>query len=247
MPDTYPVNFILDIGNTRSKVALIKNEEFVFSKSYEELTLQEIDLLLSTYSPQKAIVSAVGRIQPNVLAHIQLHLNTIVLGKNTPVPIKSNYQTPNTLGYDRIAVAVAANHIHPHKNVLVIDAGTAITYELVTAEGVYQGGAISPGITLRFKALNNYTAKLPLLEKTENYPLIGQNTNDCIYSGVLNGIIGEIDAYIDMVRKKHPIEVILTGGDSIFLSDKLKNSIFVNQNLMPIGLNRILEFNTQNI
>lgn len=237
------MNLVLDIGNTLAKVALIQDKEIIFSKSYKELTLMDLDAILSSYSPQKAIASIVGKIRPELINLIQSRIITIILDQNTPIPLKNQYSTPETLGYDRIAVAVAANSLYPSRNVLIIDAGTAITYDLVTSDAVYLGGAISPGISLRFNALNSHTAKLPLLEKVENYPLIGQNTSECILSGVLNGVIGEIDAYIDNVKKTYPIETVLTGGDSNFLVDKLKNSIFVNQNLMTIGLNKILEFN----
>lgn len=237
------MNLILDIGNTLAKVALIQDQETIFSKSYKELTLMDLDAILSRYSPQKAIASIVGKIRPELINLIQSRVTTIILDPNTPIPLKNQYSTPETLGYDRIAVAVGANSLYPSKNVLIIDAGTAITYDLVTSDSVYLGGAISPGISLRFSALNSHTAKLPLLEKTGNYPLIGQSTNECILSGVLNGVIAEIDAYIDNVKNTYPVETVLTGGDSNFLVDKLKNSIFVNQNLLTIGLNMILEFN----
>lgn len=237
------MNLILDIGNTLAKVALIQDQETIFSKSYKELTLMDLDAILSSYSPQKAIASIVGKIRPELINLIQSRVTTIILDPSTPIPLKNQYSTPETLGYDRIAVAVGANSLYPSKNVLIIDAGTAITYDLVTSDSVYLGGAISPGISLRFSALNSHTAKLPLLEKTGNYPLIGQSTNECILSGVLNGVIAEIDAYIDNVKNTYPVETVLTGGDSNFLVDKLKNSIFVNQNLLTIGLNMILEFN----
>ncbi len=237
------MNLILDIGNTLAKVALIQDQETIFSKSYKELTLMDLDAILSSYSPQKAIASIVGKIRPELINLIQSRVTTIILDPSTPIPLKNQYSTPETLGYDRIAVAVGANSLYPSKNVLIIDAGTAITYDLVTSDSVYLGGAISPGISLRFSALNSHTAKLPLLEKTGNYPLIGKSTNECILSGVLNGVIAEIDAYIDNVKNTYPVETVLTGGDSNFLVDKLKNSIFVNQNLLTIGLNMILEFN----
>lgn len=238
------MNLILDIGNTFSKVTIVENLNIVYHQSYSNLGLNDIEEVSKTYSVTNAIVSIVGKISPEVFRFLESNFKTLVLDKNTKLPIKNHYITPETLGYDRIAVAVAANFLYSQKDVLVIDAGTAITYELVTANGEYKGGAISPGISLRFKALNDHTAKLPLLEKPEIFPLIGQNTPDCIYSGVLNGVISEVDGYIDLVKTNFPgIYVLLTGGDSNFFANKLKNSIFVNQNLMIIGLNRILEFN----
>ncbi len=238
------MNLIFDIGNTLAKIAIVDGQNIVFHKSYQNLCLQDIEAIIKNHPINKVIISIVGKINPEVLSFLESNFKTLVLNKNTKLPIKNHYGTPNTLGYDRIAVAVAANFLHPKKDVLVIDAGTAITYELVTSQGEYKGGAISPGISLRFKSLNDHTAKLPSLEKTERFPIIGQNTADCIYSGVLNGVISEVDGYIDLIKTNFPdIYVLLTGGDSNFFANKLKNSIFVNQNLMIIGLNRILEFN----
>jgi len=238
------VNLILDIGNTLSKVTIVENQNIVYHQRYSNLGLNDIEEISKTYSISNTIVSIVGKISPEVLRFLENNFKTLVLNKNTKLPIKNHYSTPETLGYDRIAVAVAANFLYPQKDVLVIDAGTAITYELVTANGEYKGGAISPGISLRFKSLNDHTAKLPYLEKSEKFPIIGKNTADCIYSGVLNGVISEVDGYIDLIKTNFPdIYVLLTGGDSNFFANKLKNSIFVNQNLMITGLNRILEFN----
>lgn len=238
------MNLILDIGNTLAKVAAVKDDETVFSKSYEDLSLTALTELIAEYSPDKSIVSCVGRLNPKILDYLQNQTKAIVLNQHTRLPIGSYYQTPETLGYDRIAVAVGANYLYPNRNLLIIDAGTAITYDIVTSENNYIGGAISPGVSLRFKSLNLFTEKLPLLQKTENFPLVGQDTSSCIHSGVLNGIIAEIDGYTHNVTTIYgDIIAVLTGGDSNFFANKLKNSIFVNQNLMVTGLNRILEFN----
>jgi len=143
-----------------------------------------------------------------------------------------------------LAGAVGANYLFPDRHVLVVDIGTAITYDLVTRQGVYKGGAISPGLRLRFKALNSYTTKLPLIEKYEVVDIIGSSTVECISSGVINGTALEIDGYIDKISSIYDdCMVVLTGGDAYFLANMLKNSIFVNPFLMVIGLNRILEFN----
>ena len=238
------MNLILDIGNTLAKIAIVDGQNIVFHKSYPNLCLQDIEAIIRNHPINKVIISIVGKVNPEILIFLESNFKTLVLNENIKLPIKNHYSSPKTLGYDRIAVAVAANFLYPQKDVLIIDAGTAITYELVTAFGEYKGGAISPGISLRFKSLNDHTAKLPYLEKSEKFPIIGQNTADCIYSGVLNGVTSELDGYIDLIKTNFPdIYVLLTGGDSNFFANKLKNSIFVNQNLMIIGLNRILEFN----
>lgn len=238
------MNLILDIGNTLAKVAIVENQNIVYSQSHDGIVLNDIKDIARNYDVHKCIISIVGKTNSEIINFLNANYSTIILNAETKLPIKNLYSTPETLGYDRIAVAVGANYLYPNRNTLVIDAGTAITYELTTAQGEYKGGAISPGISLRFKALNDHTAKLPYLEKTDKYPTIGQTTNDCIRAGVLNGVVNEIDGYIDQIKTISPdICILLTGGDSNFFASKLKNSIFVNQNLMAIGLNRILDFN----
>lgn len=238
------MNLIVDIGNTLSKIAIVDGDIVKFSNKFNSLNANDIEEVLNKYPIKKSIISIVGNVDERIIKYLTANCKTIILNQETPIPIKNQYSTPKTLGYDRIAVCVGANYLFPQKDILVIDAGTAITYEIITSEGIYLGGAISPGISLRFKSLNDHTSKLPYLEKDETYPLIGTNTKDCIYSGILNGIVAEADNYIDSIKTKFPlIYVLLTGGDSNFFANKLKNSIFVNQNLMIIGLNRILEFN----
>jgi type III pantothenate kinase len=162
----------------------------------------------------------------------------------TPIPLKNSYSTAETLGTDRLAAAVGANFFYEGKNVLAIGCGTAITYDFVTEAGEYVGGAISPGIGIRFKALNQFTAKLPLVEIDEKFPILASTTRESILSGVLNGAIHEVDGYIDAIHQNFSdFEVILTGGDANFFVGKLKNAIFVVPNLVLIGLNRILYHN----
>ena len=238
------MNLIIDIGNTLTKVAVTENDNIVFSNRYEEFTKETLIAIVSKYSPQRSIISAVGKTDITLTDYLINQLPTVELDHKTQLPITNLYKTPETLGRDRIAAVVGANYLYPSADLLVIDSGTAITYDLINSKAEYLGGAISPGIALRYKSLHQYTANLPLLSGLENDFLIGTNTNECIESGVLNGIIGEVDYYIDRVKKDYPsIKVVLTGGDSNFFDNKLKNSIFVVQNLVLIGLNRILDFN----
>ncbi|HOA09063.1 MAG TPA: type III pantothenate kinase [Tenuifilaceae bacterium] len=240
------MNLIIDVGNTQVKVALMEQGEIVFLKSFSTLSAGSMEEILSTYLPHKAIVSVVGNFQPEILSYLSQKLMVHVLGSKSKLPLKNTYETPLTLGYDRIAVAVGAITLYPNQNVLVVDCGTAITYDVVTSDEIYLGGGISPGISLRFKSLNDYTAKLPLLSISNTFSLIGRNTNDCILSGVLNGVVAEVDAYIEKFNLIYSnSRVVLTGGDSSFFVDKLKNSIFVNPNLIYTGLNRILELNAE--
>ncbi|MGL4492132.1 MAG: type III pantothenate kinase, partial [Tannerellaceae bacterium] len=156
------------------------------------------------------------------------------------------YKTPNTLGRDRLAAVVGAHSIKPGHNLLVIDAGTAITYEFLNAEGCYMGGNISPGMKTRFKALNYYTQKLPLLNEDGDTPDLGDSTETAIRSGVVNGVVFEIDGYINSLRSKYSdLFVFLTGGHSFYFERRLKNSIFADINLVLIGLNTILDYNVE--
>ena len=161
-----------------------------------------------------------------------------------PLPIQIKYKTPKTLGVDRIAAVCGAIDIFPNKDSLVIDAGTAITYDFVDRQGNYEGGAISPGIEMRFEALHTFTERLPLVTKTGDLPLIGSSTETCIRSGVLNGAIAEMEGIIINYKQLYPdLGVVLCGGDSLFFENKLKPTIFAAPDLVLSGLNRILLHN----
>ncbi|NVO11366.1 MAG: type III pantothenate kinase [Bacteroidales bacterium] len=240
------MNLVVDIGNSLTKVAIIEGESIINVDKYEILSTDVIDKTVSKYAPSRAIISNVGKIDKEISSHLKNIIPTIEFTSLTKIPITINYKTPQTLGLDRIALAVGANYLYPSTNLLVIGCGTAITYDLVDSKSMYYGGAISPGIVLRFKSLNQHTANLPLLEQVDKFELIGSSTSECIESGVLNGVIGEVDYFIDSFKTKFPsLKVLVTGGDANFFVNKLKNSIFVVQNLVIIGLNRIIEFNAK--
>jgi type III pantothenate kinase len=237
-------NLVIDVGNTLSKVAVFDGDSIVNLSKVEKLTTVELSQTFDRFSIKRAIISAVGSMPDECISFIEAKTSVIHFTSQTPVPIANCYKTPQTLGADRLALAVAANYLYPNQNVLAIDSGSAITYELVTSSGEYLGGAISPGINMRFRALNEFTAKLPLLKIDKNHPYIGDDTASSILSGVLNGIVNEVDGYIDAIRLQYsPLNVVFTGGDSFFFDKKLKNSIFVHPNLVLIGLNRILNYN----
>jgi type III pantothenate kinase len=167
---------------------------------------------------------------------------------NTPVPYKNSYKTPQTLGLDRIALVAAAFEKYPNKNVLVIDAGTCITYDFLDKSGTYHGGAISPGIAMRFMALNTFTDRLPLVstEKSamDKSNFLGKSTLESIQAGVLVGVSHEITGFVEAYCEKHPdLTIILTGGDVQTLSKSIKNTIFAPAYFLLEGLNSILEFN----
>jgi type III pantothenate kinase len=169
----------------------------------------------------------------------------INLDVSTKVPFQNHYKSPETLGVDRIALVSAAVKNYKEHNVLIIDAGTCITYDFINRENKYLGGAISPGIRLRYQSLNNLTANLPLIKTKMPQNVIGNTTEESIHSGIINGIINEIEGTISRYDEKYKdLTVILTGGDANFLSKRLKSSIFANSNFLLEGLNYILEFNT---
>jgi len=162
----------------------------------------------------------------------------------TPIPIENLYKTPDTLGKDRLAGVTGGQSLFPGRPLLVIDAGTAITYDFLNAAGQYQGGNISPGLTMRLGALHKYTRRLPRVQPRRQTPVMADNTVEAIAAGVQNGIIYEMNQYIEHFTNQYPgLITILTGGDSFFFDNKLKYPIFVEPNLILIGLNKILKYN----
>lgn len=240
------MNLVIDIGNTLVKVGTIDKDSIISIEKHETLTADIIANCIAKHHPERAIISSVGKIDEPLVNHLTSLIPTTYFSHLTKVPIINCYKTPQTLGLDRIAAVVGANHLFPSTDLLVIDSGTAITYDIIKSNTEYLGGAISPGILLRYKSLHQNTANLPFLTSFENTSIIGTSTSECIESGVLNGVIGEVDHFINGVREKFPsVKVVFTGGDANFFDNKLKNSIFVVQNLVIIGLNRILDFNAK--
>ncbi len=241
------MNLIIEQGNTTTKIALFDKEHLVMSFIYDILTIQIIQDLLNTYKPTFGIMSTVIERDVDIVLFLKEQLASFIfLNEQTLVPIKIKYETPHTLGKDRLAAVIGANYLQPGKDLLVIDAGTAITYEFFEAPDTYWGGNISPGMETRFKALNHFTKKLPLVKEINNPPLIGTSTETAIQAGVVNGISYEMDGYINDLRQKYPnLLVFLTGGHSNYFAGRLKNLIFANINLVLVGLNRILEYNVE--
>ena len=241
------MNLVIDIGNTRTKIALFKTGKIVKKSIFEteELVMYVKDYLRAYPETSRAIIASVDILNKEDLKVLQETLPVMVLSHNTSVPFINLYATPDTLGIDRIALISASINSYPNTNTLIIDAGTCITYDFVSNKNEYYGGAISPGLSMRFKALHEFTAKLPLLEPQMPVSITGNTTASSIQSGVIIGIINEISGVILEYEKKHEVlTVILTGGDAKFLSKQLKNSIFANSNFLLEGLNFILEFNS---
>ena len=240
------MNLTIDIGNTNTKFSVFRKDEIINSSCVNELKNEHIKKLKADYPGlDKAIISSVKEYTRELKKFLIQNFETFIeLNNTTPLPIENCYKSKETLGNDRIAAAVGASGLYPDTNLLVIDAGTAITYDFITDKNQYMGGKISPGLEMRFKALHHFTNKLPLVKKSDTNKLFGSTTEEAIMTGVMNGIIYETDKTIDSFKEFYRnLKVIITGGDAIFFDKKLKNSFFVNFNLTALGLNRILEYN----
>jgi len=239
------MNLIIDVGNTKVKAAVFEGDTIVSIAVFEhEMILSEIKKIVKKQPISNAILSNVALIATDTLKKLQAIVAFSTVSSETKVPFVNLYKTPTTLGVDRIALVAGAVCEFSAKNVLVIDAGTCITYDFVSAKRDYIGGAIAPGIQMRFHSLHHYTANLPLFEKKEVDNFIGHTTKESMNSGVVNGVLQEIEGVIDQYKMKYmDLTVVLTGGDTKFLSKQLKSSIFAKQNLLLIGLNKILIHN----
>lgn len=240
------MNLIVDIGNTRVKLAVTRDGEIVEEAAAETLASTRIDALLSAWpGVERAIVCSTRGDGAAAAELVRRRVaQTIEFTAATPVPIGVAYATPATLGRDRLAAAVGAATLFPGRNVLVADFGTALTVDLVTADGTFRGGAISPGMRTRFRALHDYTASLPLVGPTDDGRLSGDTTESAVALGVMNGMTFEIEGYIrEMSEIFGDLCVIFTGGDAKHFVKRIKNTIFANWNLVVCGLDRILEYN----
>lgn len=236
----------IDVGNTRIKYAVFERNTILETSFFvkEELGMRVEKIVIQYPEIANIVVASVGSVdfsafdfgrKPRIITHQDMF------------PFANRYATPETLGIDRMVLATGAVMRFPEKNRLVIDAGTCITYDFVNDLDQYLGGAISPGIRLRYEALHHYTAKLPLLERAIPESLTGNSTAQSIHSGVVNGVVAEIDGIIDRYRERHPnFIIILTGGDADFLAGSLKNTIFAHSNFLLESLNQTFQYQIQN-
>ena len=236
------MNLIIDIGNNSAKFFLFQGEQIILHTRKENSSFDVIDEWNRLYDIDKVIVSSVISDCESLLDEIsKLQCPVIRFDKSTPLPLEVNYRTPGTLGSDRIAAAVGAWGEAPGRNILVIDAGSAITIDFVGKDGKYNGGNIAPGIKMRLRALHEYTDRLPMVEKEGDIPTIGYDTETAIRSGVINGVCHEIEGYINEFKQKYcDVLVFLTGGDEKPLKNRIKSCIFADKYLVAKGLNRIL-------
>ena len=239
------MNLVVDIGNNYFKLGIFENSNLIYTFSDKNSEINnEIEIVLTKYkNVSYAIISNVSSLSVFEVFK-KFEIKVLKLDSTLALPFILNYKTPETLGNDRLALAAAASTLYPHSNKLIIDVGTCITIDFVDHDNNFFGGSISPGLEMRYKSLNNYTANLPLLKIGDDYNYPGDSTNSSIHAGVVGGVCNEIMGFITKIDSKHDnIEVILTGGNAKFLSKRLKITIFANQNFILEGLNCILNLN----
>jgi type III pantothenate kinase len=239
------MNLVIDIGNSQAKSAVFDGSEILYSISQPATEPVVASEMIKKYPLKNAILSTVRGADKEMISLLTERLGYFLrLDATTPLPFENLYKTTGTLGMDRLAAAAGAGELYPGENVLVIDLGSAITIDLLNSRNQFTGGNISPGMRMRFSALNHFTAGLPLAEPGETDDFPGQTTAGAIRAGVISGIVFEVDEYINRLSTRYTnLKVVATGGDADFFVKKLKNHIFVDSNLVLRGLNRILAHN----
>lgn len=238
-------NLVIDIGNTRTKAAVFRNDEMTEHLVWSQCRREEISEVLANHRVENVILSVVGPpMEPTLRQWLAAQVRFIELTPEVHLPFQNLYGTPSTLGKDRVAAVAGALARFPGQNCLVIDAGTCITYDVLTAEGAYLGGNISPGIAMRFKALPAFTAALPLVAQGPVEDPVGSSTETAIRNGVQWGVLWEMEGMIAAMQQRlNDLNVVLTGGDADFFVKNLKSRIFANAHLVLEGLNKILNYN----
>jgi type III pantothenate kinase len=239
----------VDVGNTRIKAAVFEEntllEFFVFQKTTLEKNIQNIFEKYQNIS--HLVVASVSDVEKQAFFSFESVVKIHFVSHNDSFPFVNCYETPKTLGIDRMVLAAGATLQYPNQNRLVIDAGTCVTFDFIDENNNYLGGAISPGLRLRYEALHNFTAKLPLLTLENPNHFIGNSTSQSIHSGVVNGLVFEIDGFIEEFKTQFSkFIIILTGGDSEILAKRLKNTIFANSNFLLESLNQTFQYKIKN-
>lgn len=237
----------IDIGNTRIKTGIFEGKYLHEHREFEGNQYKElISYVQKKKKIEAAILSSVREIPAMIVEALFERFPLILLNPETELPLINQYRTPETLGTDRLAGVLGGAAIYPDQDVLVVNAGTCITYDVITADRVYSGGAISPGIRMRFKSMYTLTDQLPLIKEAPVDYLIGKNTEESMLSGVMNGVVAEVEGMIAQFRLQYPdLKVVLSGGDAAYFEKQLKSDIFVAWNIVLSGLNEILDHHAQ--
>ena len=236
----------VDAGNTLLKIAVADRGKITTVASFAAGdTEKQVRYASSLPDADACIVSSVGIVASELIKALSERAFCFFeLTSETPIPIQNLYDTPETLGKDRLAAVVGAHGLFPGKNVLAVDAGTALTVDFINDAGQYLGGNISPGLQMRYRALHDYTQRLPLEKPVDDYPFLGSSTSSAIVSGVQTGMVAEIENYMNHFAERHPgLVTVMTGGDAFFFENKIKKPIFVESDLVFIGLTQIAEYN----
>lgn len=239
----------VDIGNTKIKAAVFEGtvllERFVFDKDETEKNVENIFLQYAKI--QQTVLSSVGKDNFGLLSQLEKRSKLVTISHSSSFPFLNKYATPDTLGIDRMVLSAGAVLQYPLQNRLVIDAGTCITYDFIDSSDNYLGGAISPGLQLRYNAMHNFTAKLPLLYPEMPQEYIGNSTAGSMHSGVVNGVLHELEGFVRQYNEQYQeLTIILTGGDADFLAKRLKNTIFANSNFLLESLNLLYLYTITN-
>jgi type III pantothenate kinase len=236
------MNLVVDYGNSLAKVGIFDHHAMINQRIFT--TADELKFFLQNFSADNFIISSVNHDASTILQWVSHIKHKFILTATLPLPIENRYGTPTTLGVDRIAGVCGAQQKFPGEHCLVIDAGTCVTYDFIDNKKNFLGGGISPGLKMRFKAVNTFTARLPLINPADNPDLIGSTTETCIQSGVVLGMVEEIQGIIVRYQQKFEgLRVFLCGGDARFFENKLKGPIFAIPELVLSGLNSILIYN----
>jgi type III pantothenate kinase len=239
----------IDVGNSRIKVAVFEKHTLLYQEAFtSEIALDKFKNIFKRY-PQitDSVFSSVGKLPLEASEFLMRASKLMMISSASRFPFQNRYETPKTLGVDRMVLASGVTLRYPQRNRLVIDAGTCITYDFVDQNDDYLGGAISPGLRLRYESLHNYTAKLPLLALDQPKYFIGNSTTEAIHSGVVNGVLNEIDGFVNQFCQQfQDLTIILTGGDADFLAKNIKNTIFANSNFLLESLNLIHQYTIEN-
>lgn len=246
---------VIDQGNTLIKIGLYRNDDLIDFRTFSKISGEQLNLLMDEFElkggklipVRYSILSSVANNSSEIEKILGLRTTLYKMNNKLHLPFSVHYETPETLGNDRIAAVAGGMNLFPGQDLLVIDAGTCITYDFINKLGEYKGGGISPGLHMRLKALHTFTGKLPLVDLSDYIELIGTTTKKSILSGVVNGIIEEVKGFIGCYKELFPgLKIILTGGDSNYFDKYVKNNIFAVSNLVLTGLKDILKYNVEN-
>ncbi|PID94797.1 MAG: pantothenate kinase [Bacteroidales bacterium] len=235
------INLVIDIGNTQSKIAVFEDSQIVDFQVKKSVTISCLKDCFHKYKIDNTIISSVSVSVREISSFLEANSCLIEFDANTYQHINFDYQTLNTLGKDRIAGVIGATEFLPDDDLLVVDIGSCITYDVLTKDSVFVGGNIAPGLYMRLKAMHDYTAKLPMVYANEAKELLAKNTKDALFNGAFWGIVFEINTYFDKLQEVYPnIKVVLTGGDAHYFEKSIKQCNFVNSKLVLVGLNKVI-------